>query len=99
MNTKSEIISRFKKKIKLIKYHNIQYFNLDSPKISDAEYDKLKKELISLEEKNSFLKELNLLKNIIGAIPANKFKKIKHLKPMLSLSNAFDEKDMSDFIK
>ena len=99
MNTKSEIISRFKKKIKLIKYHNIQYFNLDSPKISDAEYDKLKKELIALEEKNSFLKELNLLKNIIGAIPANKFKKIKHLKPMLSLSNAFDEKDMSDFIK
>ena len=83
MNTKSKIINRFKKKIKLIKYHNNQYFNLDSPKISDAEYDKLKKELISLEENYSFLKRVKLTQNIIGATPTNKFKKIKHLKPML----------------
>ena len=57
MNSKSEIINKFKKKVKLIKFHNNQYFNLDNPKISDSEYDKLKKDLISLEKKNSFLRD------------------------------------------
>ncbi len=99
MNSKSEIINKFKKKVKLIKFHNNQYFNLDNPKISDSEYDKLKKDLISLEKKNSFLRDLNLLESLVGATPTNKFKKIKHLKPMLSLSNAFNVTDMGDFIK
>ena len=40
-----------------------------------------------------------MLKNIVGSSPSNKFKKIQHLKPMLSLSNAFDKNDMVDFIK
>ena len=37
--------------------------------------------------------------NLVGSLPTNKFKKIKHLRPMLSLANAFDKKDMLDFIK
>ena len=37
--------------------------------------------------------------SIVGAKPSNKFKKIKHIIPMLSLSNAFDKKNMEDFIK
>ena len=36
---------------------------------------------------------------VIGAAPSNKFKKIKHLRPMLSLSNAFEKNDMRDFLK
>ena len=44
-------------------------------------------------------KKLNLLQNIVGSKPTNKFKKIKHLKSMLSLSNAFEKKDMEDFLK
>ena len=39
------------------------------------------------------------MKNLVGAPPTNKFEKIKHLKPMLSLSNAFDKDDMLDFLK
>ena len=39
------------------------------------------------------------MKNLVGAPPTNKFDKIKHLKPMLSLSNAFDKDDMLDFLK
>ena len=39
------------------------------------------------------------MKNLVGAPPTNKFNKIKHLKPMLSLSNAFDKDDMLDFLK
>ena len=47
-----------------------------------------------------FLKEIsNLNKGIVGAPPSNKFRKIKHLKPMLSLSNTFDKNDMEDFLK
>ena len=96
---KSEILKIYKDKIKELKKHNFLYFNKDSPKISDAEYDKLKVELIKLEETNTSLKKLNLLQNIVGSKPTNKFKKIKHLKSMLSLSNAFEKKDMEDFLK
>ena len=96
---KSEILKIYKDKVKELKKHNFLYFNKDNPKISDAEYDKLKEELIKLEESNSSLKKLNLLQNIVGSKPSNKFKKIKHLKSMLSLSNAFEKKDMEDFLK
>ena len=96
---KSEILKIYKDKVKELKKHNFLYFNKDNPKISDAEYDKLKEELIKLEESNSSLKKLNLLQNIVGSKPTNKFKKIKHLKSMLSLSNAFEKKDMEDFLK
>ncbi|MDC3127857.1 NAD-dependent DNA ligase LigA, partial [Candidatus Pelagibacter bacterium] len=74
------------------------YFNEDSPKISDSEYDDLKKEIINLERTNKFLIDLNLNKNLVGFTPSNKFKKVKHLKPMLSLSNAFNKEDMKDFV-
>ena len=96
---KSEILKIYKDKVKELKKHNFLYFNKDNPKISDAEYDKLKEELIKLEESNPSLKKLNLLQNIVGSKPTNKFKKIKHLKSMLSLSNAFEKKDMEDFLK
>ena len=98
MDLKSKIIDIYKKKITLLKKHNKLYFENDDPKISDAEYDILKREIINLEEKNNFLKKLNLNKVIVGSSPSNKFKKVKHLKPMLSLSNAFDKNDMKDFI-
>ena len=96
---KSEILKIYKDKIKELKKHNFLYFNKDSPKISDAEYDKLKVELIKLEETNTSLKKLNLLQNIVGSKPTNKFKKIKHLKSMLSLSNAFEKKGYGRFFK
>ncbi len=98
MNHKLEIINLYKKKISLLKKHNKLYFNNDNPIISDSDYDRLKKEIINLEKKNNFLKKLNLNNKIVGSPPSNKFKKIKHLKPMLSLSNAFNKNDMQDFI-
>ena len=51
---KKEIIKNYQKKIKLIKKYNKLYYNNDAPKVSDAEYDKLKKEIIEIEEKNNF---------------------------------------------
>ena len=99
MQNKSEIINYFKKKLEILKKHNHYYYNKDNPKISDQEYDELKKELIILERDNDFLKKLKLLSNIVGAKPSNRFSKIPHLQPMLSLSNAFDKNDMGDFLK
>ena len=99
MKEKSKIINDYKNKINTLKQHNHYYYNNDNPKISDKDYDTLKKEILLLEQKNSFLKKLNLLSPIVGASPLNKLKKIQHLRPMLSLSNAFNKEDMSDFIK
>ncbi|MDA9684826.1 NAD-dependent DNA ligase LigA [Candidatus Pelagibacter bacterium] len=99
MINKNAVTKNFKKKIAELKKHNLLYFNKDNPVISDKDYDELKKEIINLQEKHQFLKDLKLIDNLVGSPPAKKFKKIKHLKPMLSLSNAFDKKDMIDFIK
>ena len=99
MSDRSSLIINFKKKIAELKKHNNLYFNLDRPVISDQDYDNLKNELITLENNHNDLKKLNLMKNLVGAPPTNKFNKIKHLKPMLSLSNAFDKNDMLDFLK
>ena len=99
MNKEKNLIKEFKEKVKELKKHNILYFNKDKPVISDAEYDDLKKQLFKIEKTNKFIKKLNLLNNLVGATPTNKFNKFNHLKPMLSLSNAFDGNDMIDFIK
>ncbi len=99
MNQNLNKIKDFKEQIKKLKRHNELYFNQDNPEISDSAYDNLKKKLIELENKYYFLKRLSLLKDIVGSTPGNKFKKIKHLQPMLSLSNSFNKKDMEDFLK
>ena len=99
MGERNSLIKNYKKKIAELKKHNDFYFNQDKPVISDQDYDKLKNELINLENNYNDLKRLNLMKNLVGAPPTNKFDKIKHLKPMLSLSNAFDKDDMLDFLK
>ena len=61
---KEKIINQFKKKIKILKKHNKNYFEDDNPKISDEEYDNLKKEIIDLENKHSFLKNIDTIKKI-----------------------------------
>ena len=99
MVDKIKITNEFKKLIKEIKKHNKLYFALDNPKITDSEYDILKRKVIDLEKKFSFLKKIGSIENLIGSAPINKFKKIKHLRPMLSLANAFNSDDMTDFIK
>ena len=99
MSKKNEIINNFKELILNLKKHNKYYYVDDSPKISDSEYDLLKKKILKLEKQFSYLKQVEDVSSIIGAKPSNKFKKIKHIIPMLSLSNAFDKKDMEDFIK
>ena len=96
---KNDLINKYKNLIKTLKKHNNSYFNEDDPKITDAEYDQLKKKILNLENKYSFIKKIKISDKVVGAKPTNKFKKVKHLLPMLSLSNAFKKEDMEDFLK
>ena len=99
MNDKNKIINQHKKIISELKKHNKLYFDKDNPQISDAEYDQIKLKALELENKYPFLKSQDSVEKIIGTAPSNKFQKIKHLLPMLSLSNAFKKDDMIDFLK
>ena len=96
---KKLIRKEYDKKIKLINSHNRKYFNLNKSEISDGEYDNLKKEVIELEEKYSFLKNKDSPSKIVGYKPSRHFKKVAHRVPMLSLSNAFNEEDLQNFEK
>ena len=89
----------YKKKVQKLIEFNKAYFERDKPKISDSEFDNLKKELLDLAKDHPFLKKIKNLDNLIGSKPSNKFKKIKHSRPMLSLGNAFKKEDMLDFKK
>tara|TARA_A100001015_G_scaffold313072_1_gene419491 strand:+ start:1778 stop:3811 length:2034 start_codon:yes stop_codon:yes gene_type:complete len=99
MKEKNEIIKKYKGLISNIKKHNKFYYTDDSPGVSDSEYDLLKIRILKLEEEYPFLRKIEGISNLIGAKPSNKFKKIKHLIPMLSLANSFNDKDMDDFLK
>ena len=99
MKNQEKIKNLYKEKIKKLLKFNQAYFEKDSPIVSDSAFDKLKKELIELAAKNPYLKKIENLDNLIGSKPSAKFEKIKHSKPMLSLSNAFQMKDMLDFKK
>ena len=96
---KKEIVKVYNKKISQLKKYNQAYFDNDSPIISDADYDSLKQEILDFKKKHKFLKKINSPIYNVGYKVSNKFKKIKHLKTMLSLSNAFTKNDMEDFLK
>ena len=98
MNDK-EINKNYLKKIKLIKKYNELYYNKNSSIISDYEFDILKKEVLELEKKYSFLKNKSSPSLTVGFKPSKNFKKVKHKIPMLSLGNAFNEEDLLNFEK
>ncbi len=87
------------KKIYEFKKHNKFYYENSSPLISDKEYDKLKKEILDLEKKYTFLKNNFSPSQTVGFKPSKNFLKFKHRQKMLSLSNAFKEEDLINFEK
>ena len=100
MKDKKKIVKEYKEKIKELKKHNKLYFSDDNPQITDSDYDLIKKEIIDMEKKFPFLEKKSFSSsNIVGSKPSTKFQKIKHLKAMLSLSNAFNKNDIVDFLK
>ena len=87
------------KKIKLLKKYNLFYYDKSDPLITDEIYDNLKKEIIILENNYKFLKSIDSPSKIVGYKPSKNFKKKLHKVPMLSLANAFSEKDLLNFEK
>ena len=79
---------------KELNHHNYRYFVLDSPVISDAEYDQLMRELKALEEAHPELVTPDSPTQRVGAAPAEGFDTVRHPVPMLSLANAFNSEEL-----
>jgi len=80
-----------------IEYHNYRYYQLDDPVISDEEYDRLLRELVELEKENPEFASPDSPTQRVGAEPLERFAKVQHNAPMLSLANAFDESEILAF--
>ncbi len=80
-----------------INHHNHQYHTLDQPGISDAEFDRLFRDLKALEQEHPDLISDDSPTQRIGSTPLSAFSQVQHELPMLSLDNAFGEDDMRDF--
>jgi len=99
MEDKDSVKKIYKQYIKEFKRHNKLYYSKDKPSITDKEYDELKKNILELEEKFTFLKHQDSPSKNIGFKPSKIFLKKKHKVPMLSLSNVFDQEDLLNFEK
>ena len=93
------IIKNYLAKIKKLREHNNLYFNKNSPKISDEDYDKLKIEILDLEKKYPNIKSKDSPSLNVGFTPSKNFTKLKHRVQMLSLSNVFSKEDLINFEK
>lgn len=91
--------SRIDELRKEIDYHNHRYYVLDDPVVTDAEYDRLMRELMELEEKYPELISLNSPTRRVGAQPLAEFSTVTHTLPMLSLQNAMSADELTDFDK
>lgn len=80
-----------------IDYHNYRYYVLDSPFVSDAEYDRLLKELQELEERYPTLVRPDSPTQRVGVAPQAEFVSHQHIQPMLSLANSFGEEELRAF--
>ena len=73
------------------------YYVLDQPLVPDAEYDRLYRELLDLEQKHPDWVSADSLSQRVGGTPLKVFNEVKHAVPMLSLNNAFEESELINF--
>lgn len=81
----------------VLEYHDYRYYVLDSPRISDAEYDALMRELIELETNYPELITPDSPTQRVGAVPAEEFGTVVHRRPLLSLANVLNEEELREF--
>jgi len=77
--------------------HDRRYHGEDAPTISDADYDALKRRNDAIEQRFPLLVRADSPSHRVGSRPSEKFAKVVHAKPMLSLDNAFTDEDVVDF--
>lgn len=78
-----------------IRHHNLLYYKENKPEIIDAEFDELKKKAAKIEEQ---FPGFSNLQDSVGAAPGARFSKVKHIEPMLSLANAYNQEDVEKFL-
>jgi len=94
----NSLLKQYKKKLKLLDKFSKNYYQNQKPLVSDKEYDELKSEILKIEKNHNFT-NLKSPSVKVGYKPSKKFEKFKHRVKMLSLSNAFNEKDLINFQK
>lgn len=94
-----EAKARVEELTKLLEKYNYEYYVLDNPSVSDAEYDRLMQELMKIESEHPELKSPYSPTQRVGGQVQDEFKKITHKRMMLSLANAFNVSDLRDFDK
>ena len=92
-----EVVERVRKLRQEIAHHDYLYYVLNAPEIPDAEYDRLFRELQTLEARYPELVTPDSPTQRVGGAPAAEFREIRHRVPMLSLNNAFTEEDVANF--
>jgi DNA ligase (NAD+) len=80
-----------------LNHHNHLYYVLDTPEIPDSEFDRLFRELQSLEQQFPDLVTADSPTQRVGGTPLGEFGEVRHEAPMLSLGNAFEEQEVRDF--
>ena len=91
------IIEKTKELRAALHRHNYRYYVLDDPEISDAEYDRMLRELKQLEEQYPQLMRPDSPTVRVGAPPLEKFDSVAHSIPMLSLDNGFNDEEILEF--
>ena len=94
---KQQAFERVRELTKLLDQWTYEYYVLDNPSVSDAEFDRHMNELILLEEKYPDLRSKTSPTQRVGGAVQDSFKKIPHKRLMLSLGNAYNEDDLRDF--
>ena len=79
--------------------HDRRYYEEDAPTVSDAEYDALRQRYEALEARFPELRTSESLTRKVGAKASEKFAKVRHRVPMLSLANGFGEEDVREFVE
>ena len=97
MDTKEKVKAEIEDLRKQIEEHNYRYYVLNTPTITDEQYDKLMQRLIELENKYPEFKSPTSPSQRVGGAVQEGFKEVKHIVPMLSLDNVFDETSLIDF--
>ena len=90
-------MDRINELVELLNKYNYEYYALDNPSVSDAEYDRLMQELIVLEEKYPEFKREDSPTQRVGGMVISEFQKVTHNVPMLSLGNVFNEEEIEEF--
>ncbi len=96
---KNDIIEKIEELRKKITEHDYFYYVLNDPKISDYEYDQLYNSLVKLEEESPELITDDSPTQRVGSDLTKEFKPVQHSRPMLSLSNTYNESELFDFEK